>query len=103
MQEVQTLSKKGLLNCLNIETGQAMTHRHHGTWYGLRQSIVNALMLLAAKTIGNMDCTSPQHREQHPYDRAINVCVEKLRYWEVESPDAVAAREVIEEIYAAIS
>ena len=91
------------MNCLNIETAEAVTHRHHGTWYGLRQSIVNALMLLATKTVDNTDFYSPRQGERHPYDHAIDMCMDKLRYWEGESPDTIAALELIEELYAGMS
>lgn len=79
-----------------------MTHRHHGTWYGLRSSISAALTIKAA-TIGGLTRTtetfSGVEGNNNVYEQAFRACVQKLRYWEGESPaDIRRARELLEEL-----
>ncbi|KAH8801414.1 hypothetical protein F5884DRAFT_513774 [Xylogone sp. PMI_703] len=100
---VEGFVKKALDLCVEFNSGHAMTHRHHGTWYGLRESTSMSLMLVAANMRGLITWTSPLHdgmMQENSYGRAIRTCIEKLRYWEAESPpDILRAREILEELF----
>ncbi|EKD14457.1 hypothetical protein MBM_07178 [Drepanopeziza brunnea f. sp. 'multigermtubi' MB_m1] len=88
--------------------GIGLTHRHHGTWYELCEAFSIAMILLAAHmaeliTINFQSLSSPQQAEDlsdnQQYARTLQVCVERLRYWEAEaSPDIALARRIIEEL-----
>ncbi|PVH79103.1 hypothetical protein DL98DRAFT_461561 [Cadophora sp. DSE1049] len=104
---LQGFVQKSLATCLTCNTGTAITHRHHGTWYDLRESITAALMLLAAHaadliTINLQSLLSPQTEaldDNKQYARILQICVEKLRYWEAEAPpDISRARGIIGEL-----
>ena len=81
-----------------------MTHRHHGTWYGLRAGTTKCLMLAAAHMKGLITWTKQSENGgvavQNEYGQAIQNCIEKLQYWEEESPDVVRAREMLQELTA---
>lgn len=106
---LQVFVQKALTITVACDTGAAMTHRHHGTWYSLRESITNALMLLAAHvaaliTINLQPSLLPQVEgmdDNHRYARTLRICIEKLRYWEAEAPPDIAlSRRIIEELMA---
>lgn len=101
---LEGLVQKAFDVCLEFSDGCAMTHRHHGTWYGLRSSASTALMLLAANIRGLITWTSPlcdsEGAQENAYGRTIRVCIEKLRYWEAESPDIMRAREILQEQFS---
>ena len=103
---LQGLVQKALDVCLEFNMGQAMTHRHHGTWYGLRENTSTGLMLLAARMSDLITLNSVSHSgemQENQYHRAMRTCIEKLRYWEAESPDIARAREIIEELLSGAS
>ncbi|KAH6695663.1 hypothetical protein F5X68DRAFT_258227 [Plectosphaerella plurivora] len=104
---VERLLHKGLESCLWFHSGIAMTHRHHGTWYGLRGCTISGLMMVAAQMKGFISWTEPLGDRDVPqvtsYALAMHNALEKLRYWEAESPDIVRARELMEELVAGIS
>lgn len=91
---LQGFVQKALVNCLAVNTGNAMTHRHHGTWYELREGVTTAMMLLAARAADLIPTTT--------VEGPLQICVERLRYWEAEAlPDVARAREIIEELMSA--
>ncbi|KAH6718437.1 hypothetical protein BKA61DRAFT_302044 [Leptodontidium sp. MPI-SDFR-AT-0119] len=105
--KLQAFVQKALEACLACETDIGMTHRHHGTWYALRESTTNSLLLLAARAAGlitfDFHVSSSPHPEvisdSHKYARVLRVCIEKLRYWEAEAPPDIAlSRRIIEEL-----
>lgn len=100
------LVMKALQACVEFISGRGMTHRHHGTWYALRESVSMSLMLLAASRSGLITQISPSAdgmAQDNIYGRAIQICIEQLRYWEVESPpDIMRAREILEELYRSV-
>jgi len=100
---LQGFIQKSLANCLAVNTGNAMTHRHHGTWYALRESVTTALMLLAAHAADLITTTTVEGLDDNQqYARPLQICVERLRYWEAEAPpDVACAREIIEELMGA--
>lgn len=85
--------QKSLAICLACNAGYALTHRHHGTWYMLRESVTAALMLLAARAADLIGVDLQQSLSPQPegldanqqYGRALQICVEGLRYWEAEA------------------
>ncbi|TPX11446.1 uncharacterized protein E0L32_007865 [Thyridium curvatum] len=93
--------EKALDICNQFHTGLSITHRHHGTWYGLRVSAATGLILVAANMRGLITWTSTLDNgevQENRYGRAIRICIEKLRYWEAESPDIMRAREILEHL-----
>lgn len=100
------LVKKALQACVEFISGRGMTHRHHGTWYALRESVSMSLMLLAASRSGLVTRISPSTdgvAQDNMYGRAVQICIEQLRYWEAESPpDIMRAREILEELYTSV-
>ncbi|KFY90886.1 hypothetical protein V500_04905 [Pseudogymnoascus sp. VKM F-4518 (FW-2643)] len=100
---LQGFVQKSLANCLAVNAGNAMAHRHHGTWYALRESATTALMLLAARAADLINTTTVEGlNDNQQYARPLQICVERLRYWEAEAPPDVArAREIIEELMSA--
>jgi hypothetical protein len=104
MMKVRTLTRKALEVCIINNSGHYITHRHHGTWYGLRESMSSGFMLIAAKLSGLVaDSAVPTtgEIEDHVYCHALEACLEKLRYWEAESPaDIRRGRELLEDLYA---
>jgi hypothetical protein len=103
MDDVQTrktrsLAQKALSICVQCNSGHIITHRHHGTWYGLRGNISSGLMLLAARASG---LTSNGDDDYQVYEHAFQVCLQMLRYWEAESPaDIRHGRQLLETLYA---
>ncbi|PVH85961.1 hypothetical protein DL98DRAFT_511047 [Cadophora sp. DSE1049] len=106
---LQVFVQKALTISVACDTGTAITHRHHGTWYSLRESITNALMLLAAHaagliTVNLQPSLLPQVQgvdDNQRYARTLRICIEKLRYWEAEAPPDIAlSRRIIEELMA---
>jgi hypothetical protein len=99
---LQLLLHKALEACMWFNSGVAMTHRHHGTWYGLRGCTTSGLMLLAAQMKGFISWTAPsgdgETLQNTKYGMAMHNALERLRYWEAESPDIVTARKLMEEL-----
>lgn len=97
------LVRKALQSCVEFISGRGMTHRHHGTWYALRECISMSLMLVAASRSGLITRLSPSAEgvvQDNIYGRAVQICIEQLRYWEAESPpDIMRAREILEGLY----
>lgn len=62
-----------------------------------------SLMLVAANRSGLIKWTSPSAdgvEQDNIYGRAVQICIEMLRYWEAESPpDIMRAREILEGLY----
>ncbi|KAH6989939.1 hypothetical protein EDB80DRAFT_587984 [Ilyonectria destructans] len=104
---LQGLVQKAFDVCLEFNAGCGLTHRHHGTWFGLRASVSTGLMLLAANIRGLITWTSPlcdsEGAQENTYGRTIRVCIERLRYWEAESPDVMRAREILQEQFSLAS
>lgn len=104
MAGVRQFAQKALNISVKNNSAYSMTHRHHGTWYGLRESIASGFMLLAAKmsglNAGNGAFLDGELNEQL-YEHTLQACFQRLRYWEAESPaDIRRGREVLEDLYA---
>ncbi|KAH7384711.1 hypothetical protein BKA64DRAFT_711831 [Cadophora sp. MPI-SDFR-AT-0126] len=106
---LQVFVQKALTTSVACDASTVMTHRHHGTWYSLRESITNALMLLAAHTASlitfNLQPSlNPQVEgidDNQRYAHTLRMCIEKLRYWEAEAPPDIAlSRRIIEDLMA---
>lgn len=99
---LQNLVQKSLDVCVSCNSGVAMSHRHHGTWYGFRNSITAAFMIKAA-AMGGLIVTTEHSDDGEAHDNvyghALRTCVQKLRYWEGESPgDISRARKILEDL-----
>lgn len=104
MFRVRSFAHKALSICMMARPSYSMTHRHHGTWYGLRESISAGLLLVASKMAGLIpDEAAFPHGEldDSVYMHLVESHIQKLRYWEAEAPsDIKRGREVLEELYA---
>lgn len=100
---VERFARKALELCLRFISGRTMTHRHHGTWYALRESMSMSLMLMAASRGGlipQISAQSDDMAQDNVYGRAVRICIEQHRYWEAESPpDIMRVREILEALY----
>lgn len=98
--------QKSLDSCLTVNSGLAMTHRHHGTWYGLRNAITAGFMLVAARLGGlvtTADTLQVGQVHENAYGHAILACLQRLRYWEAESTgDIRRASEMLQELCATV-
>lgn len=70
-------------------------HRHHGTWYGLRETVSGALLLLGAVRCGTLSVPA-QWRD------VVKTGILKLRLWEDEVPGLKRAVEVLEDCLSLI-
>lgn len=103
-KEVRKYAQKALNICVKNNSGYSITHRHHGTWYGLRESIAAGFMMFAAKMSGlsaNNEAFFDGVLDDRVYEHTIQACLQRLRYWEAESPaDVRRGRELLEDLYA---
>jgi hypothetical protein len=70
-------------------------HRHHGSWYGARQSFTKALLVLAAAKSGKIAL-------REDWISYVELAQNQLKYWEGESPDLRMARSALSTILADI-
>lgn len=63
-------------------------HRHHGTWFHLRNGTSAALSILAAHKCGHIELP-PDWRE------VVRTQISVLEFWEKESPDITKAKDVL--------
>lgn len=108
---LQDFVQKSLASCVDFNNDHALTHRHHGTWYTLREGISTAFMLLAAHaaSIIAIDFKTPSSSQIEPlsdsqrYASTLQIVMERLRYWEAEAPpDISRACGIIEELMSGI-
>lgn len=66
-------------------------HRHHGTWFMVRQSFTAALLLLAAQRSGLI-------ADDESCERSVQLTLSTLRFWEAEAPDLKASRLILEDV-----
>ena len=78
--------------CIELIQHWNCKHRHHGTWLMVRQSFASALLLVAAYKSGVEAAT------KDVCQRATQVTLATLRYWEQEAPDLRASRIILEGI-----
>ncbi len=65
--------------------------------------LTTALMLLAARMADLVPTITVEGlNDNQQYTRPLQICLERLRYWEAEAPPDIArAREIIEELMSA--
>lgn len=66
-------------------------HRHHGSWYGMRQTFGTGMVLLAAAESGRFSLPSG-------WFERVETMISILRYWEEEAPDLKLARIIAERL-----
>ena len=93
-QNLEYAARSLYLACEYIEQ-MTIKHRHHGSWYGARQSFTKALLILAAAKSGRIIL----REDWLSYIEHVQV---KLKYWEGEAPDLRIARMALAEISADI-
>lgn len=78
--------------CVKLIEHWDVRHRHHGTWFMVRQSFTAALLLLAAQRSGL------QETDEASCHRSIQHTLSTLRFWEAEAPDLKASRLILEDV-----
>lgn len=78
------------LNCsYHLLSKRSISHRHHGTWYELRQAVSGVLLLVGAAKCGTLGLP-PE------WPSAVQAGMARLRYWEHEVPGVTRALGVLE-------
>ncbi|KAH7399863.1 hypothetical protein BKA64DRAFT_642021 [Cadophora sp. MPI-SDFR-AT-0126] len=73
----------------------AHRHRHHGTWYALRNGTSAAFRIIAAVKCGHLDVPPG-------WQKVVLNHVSILKYWEGEALDLARARGILEKLLAEI-
>lgn len=77
--------------CMKLIQHWNIRHRHHGTWFMVRQSFTAALLLLAAQRSGVIT-------DEESCERSVQHTLCTLRFWEAEAPDLKASRLILEDL-----
>ncbi|KAF1931342.1 uncharacterized protein M421DRAFT_56388 [Didymella exigua CBS 183.55] len=77
--------------CTKLTQHWDIRHRHHGTWFMVRQSFTAALLLLAAQKSGLV-------ANDETCERSVQHTLSTLRFWEAEAPDLKASRLILEDV-----
>lgn len=77
--------------CAKLTRHWDVRHRHHGTWFMVRQSFTAALLLLAAQRSGII-------MDEGTCERSVQHTLSTLRFWEAEAPDLKASRLILEDL-----
>ena len=77
--------------CAKLIEHWDVRHRHHGTWFMVRQSFTAALLLLAAQSSGVVV-------DEESCARSVQYTLSTLRFWEAEAPDLKASRLILEDL-----
>ena len=85
------LIRAGMDTHLRIIQFRTVQHRHHGLWFDLRAITSSAIFLCGCLISGNI--LLPEDWEER-----FESILRQLRFWEVESPDLVRTRGVLEEL-----
>ena len=89
---VQCLVKKAIKRHLAFAGTEPLLHRHHGTWYHLRDIVANTLCLIAAYRCGTLNFLLPPELE---WKHTVAGCIERMRFWEEEAPGLTRAIEIL--------
>lgn len=71
-------------------------HRHHGTWYGLRQTVTAALLLLGAAKCGTLNVPAD-------WRVVVQTGMSRMRFWEDEVPGVTRALGIVEDYYSLVN
>jgi hypothetical protein len=93
---IQPFVQKALEFLTSMIWSLKVRHRHHGTWYGVRNGTTAALSLIAAVKCGHIDVPDE-------WKDIVKAQIEALRYWEGETPDFGKARVVLQEMIDELS
>ena len=77
--------------CAQLIQHWDVRHRHHGTWFMVRQSFTAALLLLAAQSFGVI-------ADEESCERSVQHTLSTLRFWEAEAPDLKASRLILDDL-----
>ncbi|KAM9883608.1 vegetative cell wall protein gp1 [Verticillium dahliae] len=89
---VQPLVDQAISWHLSGIRGEPLSHRHHGSWYGVRVAATCAFVVLAAVKSGKF--TMPVGVD---WRADIRQCIERMRFWEEEGPGITRAIQVLED------
>ncbi|KAH7163484.1 hypothetical protein B0J13DRAFT_538669 [Dactylonectria estremocensis] len=89
---IQSYAEKCVQACFEPTYAVGQTHRHHGSWFRCREDALAALTLLSAKKAGLLKSMGMEMQAEYFLRTSIN----RLTYWEEESPDVKLARQIIE-------
>lgn len=88
---LRPLAQMHASTCAKLIQHWDIRHRHHGTWFMVRQSFTAALLLLAAQR-------SELMTDEDTCERSIQHTLSTLRFWEAEAPDLKASRLILEDL-----
>ncbi|ETS87742.1 hypothetical protein PFICI_01570 [Pestalotiopsis fici W106-1] len=91
-QLVQPYAEKCVLACVQPATYIGLRHRHHGTWFGCRESALSALILLAAQSTGVLTAMGLEAQSE----QFIHLYIAHLKFWQEESVDIKVISEIIQ-------
>ena len=86
---IQQFAEKCIKFSLLRMKGEPTRHRHHGTWYGLRNFLTHCLWILAAVRSGNI--VVPGNWREN-----VEAGIGKMRFWEMEGPGVSRAIQVLD-------
>jgi hypothetical protein len=85
---VRTLAEKALLNALRYLQHSHISHRHHGTWLGLRHQLKEASLLLVASRVTDLQLP-------HDWESGISKALATFDYWAWEFPSCKTYSNVL--------
>ncbi|KAH6989274.1 hypothetical protein BKA56DRAFT_476894 [Ilyonectria sp. MPI-CAGE-AT-0026] len=89
---IQSYAEKCVHSCLDPIVTVGRLHRHHGSWFGCRETVVASLILLSAKKVGLIKSMDMEMQA----DYFLRSGIDHLKYWEDESPDIKLSRQIME-------
>ena len=66
-------------------------HRHHGTWFDLHITPTLAICVIAA-----VKCGTLAERIEPDWEQQIQVCIQRMRYWQDECPGITETIHILE-------
>lgn len=93
-QLIQPHAEKCVIACLNPMSYIGLRHRHHGTWFGCRESALSALILLAAGWTGLLRSMGLEAQSE----QYLRLYIAHLEFWQQESPDIRRTCEIIQQM-----
>lgn len=87
---------KALTSSFHLLGKHSIFHRHHGTWYGLRQTVTGALLLLGAVRCGTLNVPAE-------WRAVVQTGMSRMRFWEDQVPGVSRAFKVVEDYLSLVA
>ncbi|KAH6879479.1 hypothetical protein B0T10DRAFT_520121 [Thelonectria olida] len=86
---IQPFVDKAISHSLLMMRGEPMRHRHHGTWYGIRDAATSCLNVIGAVRCGMISVPDG-------WKENMRRTITRMQYWAAEGPGVSRAIEVVE-------